>query len=462
MNTRSDMPENYYFGGGGVTSITPVALCVLCVAMILLLVLPRRYAIASFLLAGLLLCQGQTVVVVGFHFNAYRLLLLAGWARLLIKRDFGRLRPSRLDRLVLMWALANAIVYSLLWAQTAAVVNRLGFLYTNLGAYFLLRFMIREKEDVLRTIKILIITMIVIAPLMLRERITGHNLFSIVGAPELSDVRLGSIRAAGPFAHAIIAGTVAATLLPLFVGLFWYDRKSWKLPACGIVASLIMTISCASSTPIMTIAAGTLGLSFWRFRKRMQLVRRATVMMLVVMQLCMKAPIWFLLARLGSVMGGSGWHRAMLIDNFVHRFGEWWLLGTRNNADWGLDMWDAVNAFVGEGQSGGLVTFILYVAMFVAAYKIIGVSRKATERSRGDARLIWAIGAALFATTVAFFGIAYFDQSILVWYGLLAMIAATPSFVPAKQKRVATQITASASGHVCRLEPVGPMHLRVK
>jgi hypothetical protein len=40
-----------------------------------------------------------------------------------------------------------------------------------------------------------------------------------------------------------------------------------------------------------------------------------------------------------------------------------------------------------------------------------------------QALFVWAIGAALFANAVAFFGISYFDQTIVVWYALLAMIS---------------------------------------
>jgi hypothetical protein len=83
------------------------------------------------------------------------------------------------------------------------------------------------------------------------------------------------------------------------------------------------------------------------------------------------------------------------------------------------------------------------LAIFVYAYKIIGAARKRAELAAQDERLIWALGSTLLATTVAFFGIVYFDQSFLSWYALLAMIAAAATF-PADDE--ITQLAASTSG----------------
>jgi hypothetical protein len=84
------------------------------------------------------------------------------------------------------------------------------------------------------------------------------------------------------------------------------------------------------------------------------------------------------------------------------------------------------------------VTFALFIAVFVYAYKRVGISRVLVERSgsRRDALLIWAIGASLLANNVAFFGIAYFDQSIIAWYALLAMVSATTTFAAKKRPKL--------------------------
>jgi hypothetical protein len=42
---------------------------------------------------------------------------------------------------------------------------------------------------------------------------------------------------------------------------------------------------------------------------------------------------------------------------------------------------------------------------------------------------LWAFGAAVFAHSVAFMGVSYFDQTIVAWYLLIAIIS-TISYLP--------------------------------
>jgi len=434
MNTRYDMPENYYFGGGADTFVTPLSLAGLLLAIVLILWLPRRYVLVPVLAAGILLPFGITVVVAGLHFPALRLLLAAGWLRFAMRRDLKFPRLNSIDKLFLLWAFSNAITFSILWGTLGAVTNRLGFLWTTLGSYFLLRLLIRDKADMVLSIKVLAVLMVIIAPAMEFEHITRHNLFSILGAPELADVRDGAIRAKGPFAHSIIAGTIGAMLMPIFVGLWWQGKRDRLLIGFGILASTVMTIACASSTPIMTFGAGVLALLLWPVRQHLRIIRWVAVIAIIGLQLIMKAPVWFLISRAGGTLGGSGYHRAMLIDSFVRHFGEWWLVGTQNNASWGFDMWDVDNAYVAAGIGGGLITFVMFLAVLVYAFKTIGKSKKLARKSRQSERLVWAIGASLFANAVGFFGIVYFDQSVLAWYCVLAMVSATATFVVDSKK----------------------------
>jgi hypothetical protein len=417
------LTEKYYFGGGGDTLIPPIAMAVLILAIILIMILPRKCAFIPFLLAGLLVPINVTIIIIDLHFNSNRLLLLAGLIRLSVRRELYPDKMNSLDKVIVYGVLVQSIAYIFVWGQVGAIINRAGFLFSALGTYILLRSFMRSKEDVILAIKVLAVVVLLVAPFMWYEYIGRRNLFSLLGAPEISFLRDNKVRAQGPFAHAIIAGTFGVVLIPLFIGLWWYRPRAWFLSTIGIVSSMVMMISSSSTTPFMSLPAGILALSMWRLRKKMRIVRRGIFALLLALQLVMMAPIWFLIDRVSGVLGGSGYHRAMLIDNFVRHFFNWFLIGTRDNRNWGYEMFDVDNAYVGAGLTGGLLGFILFLAIFVYGYKMIGEARSAVEESRGDSRLIWAIGSTLFANSIAFFGIVYFDQSIIAWYALLVMIS---------------------------------------
>jgi hypothetical protein len=426
------LQENFYFGGGATeTSFTLVTFILLCLGVILVLALPRKRILLPFFAIGLLVPGSQVLVVPGMHLAVYRLMLLAIWLRIIfgkwvLRNDTYSFAMNALDKVFIAWALSNAIMYSILWQEVAALINRLGFLSISLGVYFMLRFIIRDRDDVIFAIRSLAFATIPVAVAMIYEHFTGQNLISfLLGAgQQLADIRNDRVRAQGPFAHAIVAGTFGAMLIPLFIGL-WREGKGNRLRASlGLICSGLISVTSASSTPVMTCIAAIVGFCFWPLRHRMRPLRWAFLMSLVVLQIVMKAPVWFLINRVSGFIGGTGWHRAELIDQFIWRFPEWALIGTQNNADWGLDMWDAINAYVRAGVEGGLLTFILFLSVIVMAYKRLGQARAIAEQlDPWNEFFLWSFAVSLFCNCIAFFGIIYFDQSAVAWYCLLVMIS---------------------------------------
>lgn len=144
----------------------------------------------------------------------------------------------------------------------------------------------------------------------------------------------------------------------------------------------------------------------------------------------MKAPVWALVGRVNVIGGSSGYHRYLLVDACIKRFSEWWLLGTKSSSHWGWMLGDTANAFVETAVTGGLITLILFLATLVYCFKGLGLARKRSQGQVADEWRVWALGAALFSNVAAFFGIVYFDQTLVAWYALLAMISAATSILP--------------------------------
>jgi hypothetical protein len=424
-------------------------------AIVLILCLPRKYVIALLFLAGFTIPAGQVLVLAGLHFTVYRILILAGLARWVT----SRLTPPRggfaggfndLDRVFTLWALLTFITFSLQWMETQALIKSLGTLLDSLGGYLVLRFFIRDKEDVRRTIKVFAVIATVLALCMINEQITRQNIFGLLGSvPIASADRAGGVRSQGTFAVYITAGVFGATLLPLFAWL-WSDAKFKVAALGGMVGATVMTITSNSSTPLLAYAAGIVGLCFWPLRRHMRAVRWALVSSLIALHLVMKAPVWALIARIDLTGSSSGWHRYYLVDSCIRHFSDWWLLGYKNYNDWGWDMWDLSNQYVGCALTGGLVTLLLFIGIISRSFGRLGTARKLAEGDPKHQWFLWCLCAALLSHVVAYFGISYFDQMQVAWYALLATISAalpdaTRSPAPQVQEAIASNYEPHAA-----------------
>jgi hypothetical protein len=165
--------------------------------------------------------------------------------------------------------------------------------------------------------------------------------------------------------------------------------------------------------------------------------------------------VWALIQRVDLVGGSSSFHRYYLLDQFIRRFGDWWLLGVKSTDTWGADLWDHANQYVAIGTTSGVLPLILFIAAIVAAFKILGSARQKSEGDKRRCQFLWAGTAVLFANLVGFFGISYFDQTLMIWWGFLGMIPAL-AMVPVKPRvvRVDTLGEVTARENAAREESV--------
>ena len=411
------------FGTEGETFLNALGMLILVLASLLILFLPRKHVVAPLLIAGLLLPLSQMVVVGGLHFMLVRILILVAWIRIAVGMPQSiRMRFNTIDWMVVFWGLSTIVAFTLLWGSAEALLNRMGVVYNAFGTYFLFRCLYRDEQDIRRTIETFAAISVILGGFMLYEHLTGYNCFSILGgAREFSEVREAQVRAQGPFAHSILAGTFGAILLPLFAGL-WWQGKSRIVAAAGMIAATLITLTSVSSTAIMAYFAGVAALFLWPLRATMRWLRWSILIALLSLHLVMKAPVWALIARIDLVGGSSGYHRYELIDQCIRHFSDWWLLGQKSTYQWGYDQWDTSNAYVETAVTGGLLTLTVFIAILTYCFKALGRTWRRSPAT-DTAKMTWALGAWLFANVTAFFGITYFDQTMIAWYGILAMIS---------------------------------------
>ncbi|MDM7998333.1 MAG: hypothetical protein QUT30_21900 [Acidobacteriota bacterium] len=412
------------FGGGAEqTVVTPLAIMLMAIVLVLIMAVQRKHLFIPILFGTVFIPLEQQIVVFGVHLMVFRLVILFGWVRVLSSGFATGLTATKMDKFILWWGITASVTFVLLWGEVNAIINRFGFLYNAFGFYFLFRVLVCDKDDAIRLLKAFAATCTILAPVMAIEVLYGRNMFSVFGLPEFTAIRDGKIRAQGPFAHSILAGTFGAGLLPMFIGIWWSDRRSRIWAAFGVVSAAVIVLTSASATPLLSGFLGILGIAFWYQRERMSAIRWAIVLVTVALQLVMKANVWALIGRI-RISGGSSYHRYELINQFILRFAEWWLIGTRNVAEWGYLMYDTVNQYVSTGTQGGLISLVLFIAIIVIGFKMVGRARRAALSDISLQKQVWCTGAALFGYCTSFIGVSLFDQSIVAWYALLAIIVA--------------------------------------
>jgi hypothetical protein len=426
--------ESHTYGGGFTNSLLhPVYLVIILIVIALILTLPRKYMVVVFVLGIFSIPLGQQVYAAGVHWLAGRLITLAGLLRVTMLNSSSRRNLlvggfNSMDRVFFACVICQAVSFVLLYLNAAAVIYEFGFLIDFLAAYLVVRVMIQDEADIYRTLKCLAVITVILAIGTVWEQMALQNVFGLLGGTQaVPTIREGKIRSQGVFQHALTAGSFAATSLPLYL-MLWKNGKSRVMAAAGLAACTVMTICSNSSTPLLAWVAGLGAVCLWPIRKQMRTLRRILVITLIALHLAMKAPVWFLIARIDLTGSSSGYHRAELVDQFIRHFSEWWLIGTNNAGNWGWDLWDQQNQFVNVGEAGGLLALILFIVVIKQAYSRIGTSRRSLERTNREWQM-WFLGAALFSNLVSFFGANYYDQSKVTWFILLAMIIAATSAI---------------------------------
>ena len=301
---------------------------------------------------------GQGVDLGPLTFTVIRILIAVGVVRVVMRGERVVGGVNGLDWLMIAWGVWACVAS--LFHEHGALVNRLGLVYDSCGIYFLLRAFCSSIEDLVLLCSTIALVLIPVALEMVYEKIAVHNAFSLFGGVlEIPEIREGRIRANEPFAHPILAGTVGAVTLPLMIGIWRYHRTTAFV---GAFACLTMILCSASSGPVMSAAFAVGALSAWRYRQYMRLFRWSILLGYIALDLVMKAPAYYLLARIDIAGGSTGWHRARRIESSIEHIGEWWVVATDYTRHWmptGV-LWspnhtDTTNYFLNMGVLGGLL-----------------------------------------------------------------------------------------------------------
>ena len=184
------------------STINPLAFSFMLLSGILMITLPRKYVLVPFLLSILYMTLGQRIVLMGFNFTIFRVLLVFGFIRIIFRRDIILIKLNSLDKTIILWGIVAIITGFLLDNPNEFdnLQHRSGQVFSTLGTYYIFRFYITSIDDIKHIIRILAVIIAPLAVAFLIEKASGRNIFSILGGvPEFTMIRNGRLRCQGPF-----------------------------------------------------------------------------------------------------------------------------------------------------------------------------------------------------------------------------------------------------------------------
>jgi hypothetical protein len=406
----------------------PIACVALLVVCLITLLASGRNAIKALLFTSAIIPMGERFYILGIHVHFFRILILVGVTRLMMRGETQGFQWNKVDKLTMWWA-ATALLCGFIRGIRG---ETFGMVFAALGAYFLVRCLCKGPEDFLEHLRFLALVMFGIALCMCVEAKTLHNPFAILGGVDaVPFLRAGRARCQGPFLQFILAGAFSATLFPLMAGLWLQGPPHRRRAVLGMVGTILGTYLCNSSGPLICFLSALVGFALWPMRNHMRLFRRGCVALIIASALVMKAPVWYLMTRLDP-FGGTSWHRAYLIDQFFGHITQWFLVGTDYTANWAPggevlavdpDNMDITNNYIMQALRGGIWELGLFLAIIVCCFKIVGGLVRGSSDGVLAPKMRWAIGVALAGHCMAFMDISYFDQIAVFWYWLVAVIA---------------------------------------
>ncbi|WP_095012028.1 hypothetical protein [Tsuneonella mangrovi] len=256
----------------------------------------------------------------GFELYAYRIGLLFALPFALVRMRENRFRPTISDVAIILaagWiAIATLNIYGLAGYQSAGALSLDLF-----AAYFVGRMLIASPLELRRLLYLMAPVFLFIAVCLALESI-GHRYLvrpligEITGfSPEaaldrIGGLRLGLLRATGPFQHPITGGLVMGSLLPLY---FFADLPRRGL--MGIAASL-GAIFCLSSAALLSLALG-IAMSVYHIVQRVLKltwlpVIAVSIVLFLVLQIGSNSGIISLAIRNLTLDPATGYYRMMI------------------------------------------------------------------------------------------------------------------------------------------------------
>jgi len=391
-----------------------------------------------------------SVPVGTIDFTLRRIVILAVFAKLFLLSDLPRrFRFIWLDRIIIIYFIAQLVAGAMTATSLGALLeNRAGAAFDMVLPYFAVRMIIKDKQQYLVLLKVILIMAVPLAIVGFYQCMTGNNIGGFlmkyyawgtnrVYAP-IS--RLGFFRANVTFSHSIMFGLFFAMFGPLCAGILRNAKKHGMLCWIGLGLMGIGVFSSMSSGPILAAALSIPFIASYRWRKHWKPVVIVIIVMCGVVEVISNSNLFNVFGRF-TMNPVTAWYRTRLIEVALFEGGMsgHWLTGFGFNVDpgWGPMIdgrghTDLVNQYVLVLAQFGLVGLLPFLTMNVIVVKKLVDAYKASILD-ADRWLIWCLSAAFLGLAGAFMSVSLFGPPTTIYAMMVGFAGAMPAIV-AKQR----------------------------
>ncbi len=421
--------------------------------------LPARLIPAILVVYACMLPRELTFEIAGVAFQPFRVVLTLMLPVAIVLAGQHRMKLSFVDVLIVFSAIWSVLALWVTESLDVALITGLSE-GLNLGfAYFIGRVSIRTSKDFQRFFLAVLPGLLVCSLILAVESLSHRNLFrpaiaNLVGAPMTSEpysVRLGLMRARGPFPHAILGGVFLASFLPIA----WYMAQRTSTRWFGLLACIGFFFTVSSTGVLGFVIAAGLILTH-QIHKKLQLpvfqtVIAATLLLMLFIELFSQSGLISFVVRRLTFSAGTGAYRMLIweyggadaLDNPIFGIGERtynrpaWMVKASVDAHWLL-------ITLKYGFPFGMAVLAAMITSVIMALR--GVRSPFPL----DQRAAYAMGFSLVA--VIFMGLSvYLWEGMGVWMTILTGMAITFGQQMARATREFG--TAPAGRPVARLRP---------
>lgn len=386
-----------------------------------------------------------SVPVGTIDFTVYRIVILAIFANLVLRKDFpGRFKFVWLDKLVVLYFAAQ-VVAGLTTAHSlrAFLENRAGAVFDMVLPYFVVRTIVTDKQKYLTMLKAILVIASPLAIVGFYQCVTLHNpvgflrsYYAWAARDWVPVSRFGLMRADVVFTHPIMYGLFFAIFGPICAGILGHAKGDKTLLYVGLGLMCLGLFSCLSSGPALAALFAIAFIAFYRMRRHWKTATITAILMCGFIEVTSNRHFYDVIDRF-TLNSATAWYRSRLIEVALYEGGMsgHWVTGFGYDVDPGWsasidmrDRTDMVNHYLFVLARFGLVGFVPFVAMGVAAVKRLIYAYRGSFLD-ADKWLIWCLGGAFFGLAAAFVSVSLHGQITTVFYMMLAFCGVMPAVV---------------------------------